>query len=139
MQTHIIIDGVVANTIMATAEDAQSAYPVAVCIAATHGGIGWTWDGTELTPPDMGEVIDPVPEVITPRQAKIALLQAGLLDDVEAAIAAIPDETTRRIAQVEWEYAQEVRRYWPLLVQVAGQMGLTDEVVDELFRTGAGI
>ena len=84
-----------------------------------------------------GGIVEPVPEVITPRQAKIALLQAGLLDDVEAAIAAIPDETTRRIAQVEWEYAQEVRRDWPLLVAVAGQMGLSDEQVDELFRAGA--
>ena len=28
----------------------------------------------------------PVPEVVTPRQAKLALLQAGLLDDVEAGI-----------------------------------------------------
>lgn len=84
-----------------------------------------------------GGLVEPVPEVITPRQAKIALLQAGLLDDVEAAVAAIPDETTRRIAQVEWEYAQEVRRDWPLLVQVAAQMGLTDAQVDELFRAGA--
>ena len=86
-----------------------------------------------------GELVEPVPEGITPRQAKIALLQAGLLDDVEAAVAAIPDETTRRIAQVEWEYAQEVRRDWPLLVQVAAQMGLTDAQVDELFREGARI
>ena len=86
-----------------------------------------------------GELVEPVPDVITPRQAKIALLQAGLLDDVEAAVAAIPDETTRRIAQVEWEYAHEVRRDWPLLVQVAAQMGLTDVQVDELFLAGARI
>jgi hypothetical protein len=86
-----------------------------------------------------GELVEPVPEVITPRQAKIALLQAGLLDDVEAGIAAIPDETTRRIAQVEWEYAQEVRRDWPLLNDVAAAIGLTAEQVDELFQAAARI
>lgn len=86
-----------------------------------------------------GELVELVPEVITPRQAKIALLQAGLLDDVEAGIAAIPDETTRRIAQVEWEYAQEVRRDWPLLNDVAAAIGLTAEQVDELFQAAARI
>lgn len=86
-----------------------------------------------------GGIVEPVPEVITPRQAKIALLQAGLLDDVEAGIAAIPDETTRRIAQVEWEYAQEVRRDWPLLNDVAAAIGLTAEQVDELFQAAARI
>lgn len=86
-----------------------------------------------------GGIVEPVPEVITPRQAKIALLQAGLLDDVEAGIAAIPDETTRRIAQVEWECAQEVRRDWPLLNDVAAAIGLTAEQVDELFQAAARI
>lgn len=51
MTTHIIIGGVVVNTILATLEEARSAYPDDVCIAATLGGIGWLWDGEALTPP----------------------------------------------------------------------------------------
>lgn len=100
---------------------------------------GYEWIELPYVKPPESVIVDPVPEAITPRQAKIALLHAGLLDDVETAISAIPDETTRRIAQIEWEYAQEVRRDWPLLVAVAGQMGLADEQVDDLFRIAANI
>ena len=86
-----------------------------------------------------GELIQPVPEVVTPRQAKVALLQAGLLDDVEAAITALEDPAMRRLAEIEWEYAHEIRRDWPLLVQLAGVIGLSDEQVDELFVVAAGL
>lgn len=51
MTTHIIIGGVVVNTIVATVEEAQSAFPVAVCLPADAGAIGWLWDGETLTPP----------------------------------------------------------------------------------------
>lgn len=111
---------------------------------STEGLLRSNWTGYEwieipyVTPQEIIPVI-PVPEVVTRRQAKVALLQAGLLDDVEAAIAAIPDETERRIAQVDWADAQEVRRDWPLLVQMAAQIGLTPEQVDNLFRQAATI
>ena len=50
--THIIIGGTVANTIVATLEEAQQAYPDALCLdAELHaGGIGWLWDGHSLAP-----------------------------------------------------------------------------------------
>ena len=51
MATHVIIGGVVINTIIATVVEAKAVYPDAVCIAATLGGIGWLWDGEALTPP----------------------------------------------------------------------------------------
>lgn len=78
-----------------------------------------------------------VPSVVTPRQAKLALLSAGLLDAVDGAIDAIADPATKRVAQIEWEYAQEVRRDWPLLNAVAAQMGMTGEQVDGLFNLAA--
>lgn len=74
---------------------------------------------------------------VTPRQAKLALLSVGLLDDVEAAIASIPDPALKRTAQIEWEYAQEIKRGWPLLVQVADAMGMTSADLDELFTQAA--
>mgnify|MGYP000119574733 CR=1 FL=1 len=49
--THIVIGGVVVNTIVATVADAQDAYPDAICIPADTGAIGWLWDGETLTPP----------------------------------------------------------------------------------------
>ena len=51
MQTHIVKNGVVVNTIVATVAEAQSAYADATCIEASTGGIGWLWDGQTLTPP----------------------------------------------------------------------------------------
>ena len=127
----VIKRGVVVNIVVAGAPLADD------WVQSDTAAIGDLYENGEFIRPPTPPA--PVPEVITPRQAKIALLQAGLLDDVEAAIAAIPDETTRRIAQVDWADAQEVRRDWPLLVQMAGQMGLTDTQVDELFRAGASV
>lgn len=84
-----------------------------------------------------GAASNTVPKLVTPRQAKLALLSAGLLDEVEAAIDAIADPATKRVAQIEWEYAQEIERGWPLLVQIAGAMGMTDAELDELFIAAA--
>ena len=76
-----------------------------------------------------------VPASVTMRQARLALLHAGLLDDVEAALAAIPDETARRAAQIEWEYAQDVERDSPWVQQLATALGLDAAMLDELFIT----
>ena len=73
-----------------------------------------------------------VPQVITIRQARLALLAAGLLDSVEAAVAA-----GDRTVQIEWEYATELHRAWPTLLGLAGALGLTDLQVDELFIAAA--
>ena len=80
-----------------------------------------------------GDLVAQVPQLVTVRQAKLALLQAGLLDDVEAAIAA----SDNRAAQIEWEYATEFRRDWPALVAMQSVLGLTDAQIDDLFRLAA--
>ena len=69
---------------------------------------------------------------ITPRQARLALLNAGLLDAVEAYVATQP-----RSVQIEWEFASEIRRDWPPVVQAASALGLTAEQVDALFEAAA--
>lgn len=69
-----------------------------------------------------------VPTTISIRQAKLALLQAGLLDDVEAAIA-----QADRAIQIEWEYAIEFKRDWPTLLALQPILGLTDRQIDDLF------
>jgi hypothetical protein len=50
---HIVVDGVVVNSIAATLAEAQAAHPEAACLDAADyaGGIGWTWDGTTLSEP----------------------------------------------------------------------------------------
>ena len=73
----------------------------------------------------------PIPQSVTMRQARLALLGAGLLDDVDAAIASISDPIQRKAAEIEWEYAQTVDRDSPFTRQLAQGLGLTDEQKNE--------
>ena len=75
---------------------------------------------------------NPVPQQVTMRQARLALLSAGLLDDVEMVIAA-----AGRAAQLEWEYAAVVDRSNPAVAAVQQQEALTDAQIDDLFREAA--
>jgi hypothetical protein len=74
-----------------------------------------------------------VPASVTRRQARQALLLAGLLDQVPTAIASIPDATQRALAQIEWEDSQTFERSRPLLIQLADALGLNEQALDDLF------
>ena len=76
---------------------------------------------------------EPVPEAITMRQAKLALLTVNLLATVDEAIATSTDETLK----IEWEYATECRRDWQNLITMATALGLSEVQLDELFIEGA--
>lgn len=73
-----------------------------------------------------------VPASITPRQVRLVLLAQGLLESVEALIAT-QDEAT----QITWKYASEFRRNDPLLNQLAVNLNLTSEQIDEFFVAAA--
>lgn len=79
-----------------------------------------------------------VPEAISMRQARLALLRAGLLEVVDAAIAA-QSGVDGEAARIEWEYATDVRRDSALVQMLAPVIGLSAEQVDALFVTGAGL
>jgi hypothetical protein len=76
-----------------------------------------------------------VPLEVSRRQARQALLLAGLLDNVAPAIAAIPDAMQRRMLQIEWEDSQVFQRHRPSLVALATALGLDDAALDQLFVT----
>lgn len=101
------------------------------------------WGGPDLVEMTSDEVAAHLsastrpPASVTMRQARLALLGAGLLDDVDAAIAAIPDAAQRRAAEIEWEYAQTVDRNSPFTQQLASGLGLTSEQLDALFTQAA--
>lgn len=108
----------------------------------TPGEFRANWTGYEwivlpyITPP----VVVPAPSVpaeVTRRQAKQALLLAGLLGSVQGAIDAIPDATQRSLAQIEWDDSQVFERDRPLLITLATALGLTSEQLDALFITAA--
>jgi len=73
-------------------------------------------------------LVIPPPQSVTMRQARLALLDAGLLDEVEAAFA-----QAGVAARIEWEYAQEVRRDSPLVAQMGQVLSLDDADLDALF------
>jgi hypothetical protein len=78
----------------------------------------------------------PVPEAVTMRQARLALLGAGLLSQVDAAIASLPSPQ-KEAAAIEWEYAQEVQRHNGLVPAMAQALGMTEAQLDDLFMQAA--
>ena len=80
-----------------------------------------------------------VPQVVTRRQARQALLLSGRLQDVQPAIDAIADPVQRGMVQIEWDDAQEFRRDWPSLNLLASAIGMTSADLDELFVQAGGL
>ena len=99
-------------------------------------GDQWTqqWAVRALTPEELKAR---VPTIVTMRQARLALLQAGLLSQIEAAIAAIEDAGQRQAIQTEWEYAAEVDMTHPWVQSLASALGLTEVQLDDLFTLAA--
>lgn len=73
-----------------------------------------------------------VPQSVTMRQARLALLGAGLLDGVDAAIAALPSPQ-KEAAKIEWGYSQEVQRHNGFVSVLAPLLSLTEAQIDALF------
>lgn len=80
-----------------------------------------------------------VPPAVTRRQARQQLLLMGLLDDVNPTIAAIPDETARRMAEIYWQDATDFERDNPYLLSIAAALGLTPEQLDDAFIQAAAL
>jgi hypothetical protein len=76
------------------------------------------------------------PRAISMRQARLALLQAGLLQAAEEAIASMPG-IDGDVARIEWQYAQEVRSNQPLVQSVASALRLDDQALQALFEQAA--
>ncbi len=75
---------------------------------------------------------------VTMRQARLALLGAGKLPAVNAAIAAMQG-AQGEAARIEWEYSQEVQRDRGLVTALGSQMGMTEKELDALFTAAAAI
>jgi hypothetical protein len=77
-----------------------------------------------------------VPQVMSALQCRLALMGAGLLNPVEALMAATATPAHVRIA---WEYATQFERGSPMIAATAAMLGLTDAQLDDLFVAGAAI
>ena len=92
-----------------------------------------TYIGRNLTPEEKRENMK-----VSPRQARLALNAAGLLADVDAAIAAM-DEPEKTIVNLEWEYATEIDRLSSWVISMGVALGLTEQELDNLFVVAADL
>lgn len=92
----------------------------------------------DATPEEVAEIESrknappPVPERVTMRQGRLALLQAGLLSQVSAAIDSLTGEE-KQAALIEWEYSSAIERRGPFVQNISAALGLTSDAVDALF------
>lgn len=63
---------------------------------------------------------------------KLALLDAGFLDDVQAFVASADDQRIK----IMWEDSGSFRRMHPDLIRLAAELGYTDEQLDAVFGIG---
>lgn len=93
----------------------------------------WWRDGAFTdAPPIPPHLPAPAPSSVTMRQARLALLNAGKLADVAAAIDAL-SSPQREVAQIEWEFAATVERSSGLVTLLADSLGLGKADLDALF------
>ena len=141
MARYVLVDGGIVDNVIewdgdAEAEDAWAPPKGMIAIASDEAQIGWSYADGAFTPPAPPPPV--VPQAVTPRQLKLALLGADLLDDIEAFIAsgAVP-----RKAVISWEDATEYRRDDPMLNEMAAHLTppLSAEQIDQLFIAAAAI
>jgi len=125
MRAAVVEGGVVVNII-----EVESLATFPGLIDAAGGTIGDTWDGEKFTSPP--PIPEPVPSAVAMRQARLALLSVGILDDVEIAIGNLPSPQ-KEAARIEWEYSNEVQRYNGFVAQLGPALGMSSEQLDALF------
>ena len=120
----IIENNLVVNNVVASEEFAAEQKWI---LASDDVGIGWSLVNGEWIAPPPPPVIIPT---LTMRQARLALLDVGLLDGVEAAIT-----TTEN--RIWWDYSTTVERSHPLVNAVLTSLGKTEAEIDDMFIAAA--
>ena len=97
------------------------------------------WVVVALTAAEMTAIAKAkVPASVTMRQGRLALLAAGKLAQVDAAIASLP-EPQKSAALIEWNFSNELQRGNAFVATLGAALGLSDAQVDQLFITAAAL
>lgn len=78
----------------------------------------------------------PVPQEVTMRQARQALILAGKLDTINQALQGMRG-TPGELARAEWEYSITVQRNRPLVLSLGAALGMSSADLDALFVQAA--
>ena len=79
-----------------------------------------------------------IPQSVSMRQIRLALLKAGKLDSVNTMIAA-KIGLGGRSTQIEWEYAPELQRASPLIAELGAALSMDRAALDALFMAASGL
>jgi hypothetical protein len=100
--------------------------PSTVCSGDLYDGVVYSRDGVTL--------VEPTPETIPLWAFRASLALVGIQKEaVLALIDALP-EPQKTVANIQWEYGNFIDRVHPLINQLGGALGLTEEQINEIFR-----
>ena len=125
------------------AEVAKEPFDVAEPMHWVAAPVGTTLDGHAYDPTIKAIIAytpeqepEAIPTEVTMRQARLALLGAGKLAGVDAAIASMP-EPQKTAASIEWEYGNALQRSNPFVSQLGAALGIDSAGIDALFVEAA--
>lgn len=101
-------------------------------VVGTMGSVE-PWSGPLPTPP-----VPPAPQEVEMRQARLALIEMGLDDEVESFLGGIPGVEGKK-ARAEWATARTVRRSHEVVLAAIELGVLTEEQADDLFRMAVSL
>ncbi len=135
-----LADKETAETEKADAEAAKAAAEAAIEAANATNATAIAEKQAELDA--LNAKLKPVDEegfaVLTPIQIRLGLLGGGVkAAQVDATIAAIPDDTQRASAEYFWEYSTSYHRDHPLIGQLGAGLGLSNEQIDAMWSAAA--
>lgn len=129
MNYAVISDTQITNIVRASAEYAQTRGWIEL---PDDFGIGDLYIDGEFVKADI-EPVKVVPESVSRAQGKYVLIQMGLWQQVLDFVGSIEDPRDQALAEVALNDTQEWRRDSSFLNQCAQALGLTDELLDDLF------
>lgn len=109
-------------------------------ITDSDGVVSYQYEQLRLEPYTDNETIELLvaqrkeelkPKELTPRQARLILLQYGLLDDIEELVK------TNKPISIWWEYSLDIQRNDERLLEFATIAGITSEQLDTMFLEGS--
>lgn len=104
----------------------------------SHYEYSWR-DGKAVGTPVFEDAPRFAPQTVSRAQGKASLLSFGLLDDVEAYIEGMPEGVDKRLALLAFNETNEWHRESLFLQQMALEIGLSQEQLDNLFIAAAAI